>query len=75
MELDTRAAVTVIPDEIWQKDLGAVSVKKFNVPLKSYSSHSILVIGKAAVHVKYGDQEIDLLIIVNEGNLVCARLG
>ena len=48
---------------------GAVSVKKFNVTLKSYSSHSIPVIGEAAVHVKYGNQEIDLPIIVNEGNL------
>ena len=59
------------------KDLGAVSVKKFNVTLKSYSNHSIPVIGEAAVHVKYGDQEIDLIIIVNEGNinLVCPRLG
>ena len=66
LELDTGAAVTVIPEEIWQKDLGSVPFQKSNVTLRSYSGHSIPVSGETAVHVKYGFQELDLPIIVTK---------
>lgn len=67
LELDTGAAVTVIPEEIWQKDLGSVPLQKSNVTFKSYSGHLIPVSRETAVHVKYGSQELDLPIIVTEG--------
>lgn len=67
LELNTGAAVTVIPEEIWQKDLGSIPLQKSNVTLRSYSGHSIPVYGETAVHVKYGSQELDLPIIVTKG--------
>lgn len=67
LESDTGAAVTVIPEEIWQKDLGSVPLQKSNVTSKSYSGHLIPVSRETAVHVKYGSQELDLPIIVTEG--------
>lgn len=67
LELDTGAAVTVIPEEIWQKDLGSVPLQKSNVTLKSYSCHLVPVSGETAVHVKYRSQELDLPIIVTKG--------
>ncbi|CAH3132398.1 unnamed protein product, partial [Porites lobata] len=57
LELDTGAVVTVIPKEIWQKDLGAIPFKKSNVTLRSYSGHSKPVIGETTVQIKYGAQE------------------
>lgn len=66
LELDTGAAVTVIPEEIWQKDLGSVPLQKSNVTLKSYSGHLIPVSRETAVYVKYGSQELDLPTIVTE---------
>ena len=67
LESDTGAAVTVIPEEIWQKDLGSVPLKKSNVTLRSYSGQSMPVYGETAVYVKYGSQELDLPIIVTKG--------
>ena len=67
LELDTGAAVTVIPEEIWQKDLGSVPSQKSKVTLRSYSGHLIPVSGETAVHVKYSFQELDLPIIVTKG--------
>ena len=64
LELDTGATVTVIPKEIWQKELGSVPLQKSNVTLRSYSGHLISVSGETAVHDKYGSQELDLSIIV-----------
>lgn len=57
LELYMGAAVTVIPKEIWQKDSGAIPLKKSNVTLRSYSGHSKPVIGESAVQIKYGAQE------------------
>ena len=67
LELDTGATVTVIPKEIWQKELGSVPLQKSNVTLRSYSGHLISVSGETAVHDKYGSQELDLSIIDTKG--------
>lgn len=49
--------MTVVPKEIWQKDSGAIPLKKSNVALRSYSGHSKPAIGETAVQIKYGAQE------------------
>ena len=67
LELDTGAAVTVIPKEIRQNDLGSVLLQQSNVTLRCHSGRLIPVSGETAVHVKYGSQELDLPIIVTKG--------
>ncbi|KAK2566246.1 hypothetical protein P5673_009718 [Acropora cervicornis] len=53
MKLDTRASVTVIPEEMWEKELGSVPLVESSVTLKSYSGHAIPVVGETTVHVQY----------------------
>ncbi|XP_044180073.1 uncharacterized protein K02A2.6-like [Acropora millepora] len=61
MELDTGASVTVIPEEMWEKELGSVPLVESSVTLKSYSGHAIPVVGETTVHVQYQTQQFPKL--------------
>ena len=67
MELDTGASVTVIPEEMWEKELGSVPLVESSVTLKSYSGHAIPVVGEATVHVQYQTQQVNLPMVVTKG--------
>ena len=67
MELDTGASVTVIPEEMWEKELGSVPLVESSVTLKSYSGHAIPVVGETTVHVQYQTQQVNLPIVVTKG--------
>ena len=51
MELDTGASVTVIQEEMWEKELGLVPLVESSVKLKNYSGHAIPVVDETTVHV------------------------
>ncbi|KAK2567973.1 hypothetical protein P5673_007873 [Acropora cervicornis] len=67
MELDTGASVTVIPEEMWEKELGSVPLVESSLTLKSYSGHAIPVVGETTVHVQYQTQQVNLPIVVTKG--------
>ena len=69
--------MTVIPKEIWQKDLGAIPFKKCNVTLRSYSGHSKPVIGETTVQIKYGAQESIYAFQLLKGKVLlsCEEIG
>ena len=67
MELDTGASVTVIPEEMWEKELGSVPLVESSVTLKSYSGHAIPEVGETTVHVQYQTQQVNLPIVVTKG--------
>ena len=67
MELDTGASVTVIPEEMWEKEIVSVLVVECRVTLKSYFGHAIPVVGENTVHVQYQTQQVNLPIVVTKG--------
>ena len=74
MEVDTGAAVSIMPENIWWK-LSAKPVRKSNIKLRSYSGHEVPVIGEVDVNVVYGNQEARLPVIVtsNAGPVLLER--
>lgn len=52
---------------MWKDQLGAIPLQRSAFNLKSYSGHTIPVVGETTVHVKYSDQEADLPVIVTRG--------
>jgi len=59
MELDTGVFVTVIPEEMWEKELGSVPLVESSVTLKSYSGNAVPVVGETTVHVQYQTQQVN----------------
>ena len=51
MEVDTGAAVSIMPEDVWRNVLSAKPVRKSNVKLRSYSGHEIPVMGEIDVRV------------------------
>ena len=68
MELDTRAAVSLISEVTYNNFFSEVSLKKSTVKLKSYSGEDIPVIGQTEVLVKYNQQEENLPLLVVKGD-------
>ena len=59
MELDTGASVTVIPEKMWEKELGSVPLVESSATLKRYSGHAIPVVCGTTVHVQYQTQQVN----------------
>ena len=67
--IDTRATITVIPRETYEKQLSHVKLQSSNVKLQSYCGETLSVRGEAVVPVRYGDQEIrGRVVVVNAAN-------
>ncbi|XP_028403427.1 uncharacterized protein K02A2.6-like [Dendronephthya gigantea] len=75
MEVDTGAAVSIMPESVWRKLSSTKPVRKSNVKLRSYSGHEIPVLGEIDVGVVYGNQKAHLPVIVtnNEGPVLLGR--
>ena len=67
MEMDTGPSVTVIPEEMWEKELGSVPLVECSVTLKSYSGHTIPVVGETPVHVQYQTKQVNLSTVATKG--------
>ena len=56
MEVDTGAAVSIVPETISQKVFPKLSPSPTNVVLQTYTGDPIPLVGKVMVHVSYGTQ-------------------
>ncbi|XP_062620772.1 uncharacterized protein K02A2.6-like [Saccostrea cucullata] len=64
MELDTGAAVSVIPEKIFKEKFPNVKLKPSDILLKTYTGERIKPAGVAEVSVRYQDQRKDLNLYV-----------
>ena len=67
MELDTRAAMSLLSKETYQKFFTYISLQKSTVKLKSYLGKDIPVLGQIEVLVKYNHQKENLPLLVVKG--------
>ena len=63
MQLDTGAAVSIIPETLYNKILTKRHLTRIR-PLRSYSGDKLDLLGELQVSVKYGAQTITLPLVV-----------
>ena len=71
MELDTRAAVTIVSKRKYNNLFPSLSTQKSDVLLKTYTGEPLPVIRDVSVHVQYKKQAQDLVLTVVAGNGPC----
>ena len=64
MEIDTGASMSVIPADLYHKNLQHISLEKSAYKFRTYSGDSLPVLGQAQVKVRYGDQIISDVMVV-----------
>ena len=64
MELDTGAAVMLVSEETFQSKWSNVTLQPSTAQLHTYSGEPLSVVGQAEVKVQYGEQELQLPLIV-----------
>ena len=69
MQLDTGAAVSIIPETLYNKILTKRHLTRTR-PLRSYSGDKLDLLGELQVSVKYGAQTITLPLVVVKGSKV-----
>ena len=67
MQVDTGAAVSIIPDTVYSKLLTRRCLTETR-PLRSYSGEKLDLLGELQVSVKYGSQVLTLPLVVVKGN-------
>ena len=67
MELDTGAAVMLVSEETFQSKWSNVTLQPSTAQLHTYSGEPLSVVGQAEVKVQYGEQELQLPLIVVGG--------
>ena len=67
MQVDTGAAVSIIPDTVYSKLLTRQCLTETR-PLRSYSGEKLDLLGELQVSVKYGSQVLTLPLVVVKGN-------
>ena len=73
MELDTGAAVTLVSEETFQSKWSNVTLQPSTAQLHTYSGEPLPVVGQAEVKVQYGEQELQLPLIVVGGPSLFGR--
>ena len=68
MELDTGAAYTIISEQSRKTHFPELKLRPSSVRLKTYTDEKIDVLGQLHVHVKYGDQDAPLVLLVVGGD-------
>ncbi len=69
MQLDTGAAVSIIPETLYNKILTKRHLTRTR-PLRSYSGDKLDLLGESQVSVKYGAQTMTLPLVVVKGSKV-----
>ena len=69
MQLDTGAAVSIIPETLYNSILRGHPLTETR-PLKSYSGNSLSLLGQLQVTVKHNSQVVTLPLVVAKGNKV-----
>ena len=76
MELDTGAAVSLLPEGVFRKMFPKAKLRKSNMVLRTYTGEAMAVIGTYPVLVQYEQQlpwELDLTIVRGEGPALLGR--
>lgn len=68
MEIDSRAAMSIMSQKMYEKRFSRFKLRSSEVVLKDCSGKVIPVIGEMDVTVKCGDQVLKSVLIVSEGN-------
>ena len=68
MEIDTGAAVSIIPDGIYRDKLSQHPLVKSKVVLKTYSGERLQLLGEVKLPVQYQGQRDTLTAFVVKGN-------
>jgi hypothetical protein len=64
MEIDTGAAVSIIPEEIYETKLSNYPLIKSDVVLQTYSGERLRVLGEVQLPVQYQGQNAQLKAFV-----------
>lgn len=64
MELDTGAAVSCIPDNLYYKKFSHVKLQNMHLQLKTYNGQVLNILGKIKVDIKYNHRVINGFIVV-----------
>ena len=75
LEVDTGAAVTVIPNKMFKEKLGHLKLRPASISLKTYTGTELPLCGETEVHVEYQGQSAKLPLIVAEVDGKPAFLG
>ncbi|XP_042143614.1 uncharacterized protein K02A2.6-like [Ixodes scapularis] len=77
MLIDTGAAVSIIPEEVFIKHFPQKELLETKVALRTYSGERLSVKGKISVKVQYNGQEetLDLFVVASEGRSPPVLLG
>ena len=75
MEIDTGAAVSIIPETVYERSFSHVPLEGVSVKLKTYTGQPIPVRGQFTAKVTYEDQTADLplLVVKGKGPSLCGR--
>ena len=68
MEIDTGAAVSIIPQELYETKLSHLPLSKSKVVLKTYSGERLQVLGEVQLPVQYQGQSAKLTAFIVKGN-------
>jgi len=76
MELDTGAAVSVMSEQQWETLTNGKPVEPYQgKPLRGYSGHEVKVVGQVDVNVDYEGQQVQLPLLIMEGEHKPALFG
>ena len=67
MEVETGAAVSLVPEHVWKKEFPQLPPNQTNVVLQTYTGDPIPFVGKTVVHVSYGTQSSQLPLYIVKG--------
>ena len=70
MEVDTRAAVSIISQQEYKSKFSHYKLCKSDVILKTYTSEMMNVVGEITVHVNYQDYVSNLILPPSSGALI-----
>ena len=68
MEVDTGSAVSIISEMVYKKLFHHLPLKPTHFSLKTYSGEQLTLLGEIQVRVTYQTQEVQLPLLVAEGN-------
>ncbi|KAI4881016.1 hypothetical protein NFI96_011261 [Prochilodus magdalenae] len=68
MQLDTGAAVTLVPERVYNVALSHLPLEESKMQLSTFSGENIPLLGQVTVKVKYEDQRANLPLVIVRGD-------
>lgn len=67
MQVDTGAAVSLLPEHLYQRHLKSLTIHPTNIKLQSYSGQAVRALGYVMVPIKYGGKRTTLALYITDG--------